>query len=337
MDRKTKRDASALRVLVDLSEEVNISRDVLLANTGIVIENVYQPYAEIQMWQELVAIENLMANQNHLSLALIAASKVHITTLGALGFAMLSSRNVFDALQLSSEFHSISLWITDVAAQLSDDSVEFLVLPHSLPITCQSFCSVRGLASLKVWFTEMLGREITPARVRCMTKAPEDALLFEEFFGCPVEFEADSYAISFERALFVEPLKLADEWARKRCLIELHKLKDRRRSSFSNRVRDLISFAPKVNNSEEKISRTLQISGSTLRRRLREEGTTYRELRAGTLHSLACIMLVSSTKTVDEVADILGFSEAASFVRSFKRRENVAPGTWRRNERSGFR
>ena len=87
MDRKTKRDASALRVLVDLSEEVNISRDVLLANTGIVIENVYQPYAAIQMWQELVGIENLMANQNKLSLALIAASKAHITTLGELGLA----------------------------------------------------------------------------------------------------------------------------------------------------------------------------------------------------------------------------------------------------------
>jgi AraC-like DNA-binding protein len=337
VEREAKRDASAFRVLLDLRERTGLTEEELLSGTVIISEVVYQPYAEIEMWQELRLIENLTAQHHQLPLALEAASKVHLTTMGTLGFGMLSSKNIFQALQLSAEFHSVSLWICDVATQVVSENVEFLLLSHSLPPACRDFCSMRGVASLKTWFNEMLGREIIPTRIQCMAQTPSDTQVFEEYFGCPVEFEADAYSISFATSLFTEPLKFADKWAWQRCELELRELKDRRRASFTNRVRDLISFAPKVNHSEESVSQALRVSGSTLRRRLREEGTTYREVRAETLHSLARVMLASSSRTVEEVADILGYSESASFVRSFKRREKVAPGPWRKAERQSVR
>ena len=333
MDRDAKRDASAFRVLLDLSEEAKLPVDQLLAGIDVDRDSIYQPYAEIFMWQELAYIERLVERHVRFSLALTAASRVHITTLGTLGYAMLSCRNIFHALQVSADYHSISLWTCEVAAQPHERSVEFLILPHALPAACQHFCAIRGLASLKIWFTEMLGRDIVPTQVTCMIEAPNDAPFYAEFFGCPVQFGSDVYSISFENTLFLEPLRMSDKWAYQRAKIELQGIVDQRRSSFTNRVHDLISFAPKVNHSEETVSETLGISSSTLRRRLREEETTFREVRAETLHSLACVMLLSSKKTVDAVADMLGFSEAASFVRSFKRREGVAPGTWRKQQR----
>ena len=331
MDKKNKRDAATLRVLLDLASESGISMDCLLADTGLNAGSIYQPCAEIEMWQELMVIEKLSTKPEPLALAIRNAKHLHITTLGTLGFAMLSSQNVFHALELAAKYHSISLWFCDVTAQIVGDDVELLVLSHSLPTKCRNYCSVRGLASLKTWFSEMLARDIVPIKVQCMMPRPEEAAYFEEYFNCEVEYEADAFSISFGSHLFDEPLRMSDKWARKRCELELDELKDRRRSSFANRVRDIISFAPRTHHSEDRISEALQISGSTLRRRLREEGTTFREVRAETLHSLACIMLTSSSRTVDEVAYLLGYSEAASFVRSFKRRENIAPGTWRKN------
>lgn len=57
MDRDAKRDASAFRVLLDLSEEAKLPVDQLLAGIDVDRDSIYQPYAEIFMWQELAYIE----------------------------------------------------------------------------------------------------------------------------------------------------------------------------------------------------------------------------------------------------------------------------------------
>ncbi|PLW67824.1 AraC family transcriptional regulator [Pseudohalioglobus lutimaris] len=334
MEIEAKRDATTLRIMLDLCEEFNISQDTLLANTGISIKSIYQPEAVIEMWQEMEAIRNISARHNALQFAIKVGSRLHVTTLGLLGFAMLSSRDLSDAMYFAQQFHQISLWTCDLAIRANEEKVELFVLAHALPEDCQHFCAVRGLAALKVWLTEMLGREIVPTGVNCLVDAGEGSALFEEYFGIQPKFQAGTNSISFPAYLFNEPLRLADEWARKSCETQLIEIKERRRLSFSNRVRDIVSLSPRASILEEEVAELLKISGSTLRRRLREEGTTFREVRAGTIHSLARVILSSSSKSVDEVADMLGFSEAGSFVRSFKRREGIAPGAWRKKERS---
>jgi AraC-like DNA-binding protein len=334
MEIEAKRDATTLRIMLDLCEEFNIPQDTLLANTGISINSIYQPEALVEMWQEMEAIRNISARHDSLQFAIKAGSKLHVTTLGLLGFAMLSSRDLSDAFHFAEQFHQISLWTCDLAIQANEEEVELFVLAHALPDDCQNFCAVRGLAALKTWLTEMLGREIVPTGVNCLVDAGEGSALFEKYFGIQPKFQAGTNSISFPAHLFHEPLRLADEWTRKSCEAQLIEIKERRRSSFSNRVRDIISLSPRANLLEEDVAKLLKISGSTLRRRLREEGTTFREVRAGTIHSLSRIILMSSSKSVDEVADMLGFSESGCFARSFKRREGIAPGAWRKKERS---
>ena len=77
MDRDAKRDASAFRVLLDLSEEAKLPVDQLLAGIDVDRDSIYQPYAEIFMWQELAYIERLVERHVRFSLALTAASRVH--------------------------------------------------------------------------------------------------------------------------------------------------------------------------------------------------------------------------------------------------------------------
>lgn len=333
LDRNAKRDAAALRILLDVAAGEALSAETILDRTNLSIEDVYKHNAEIEVWQELVAIENLTSISAPFSLAIASAERLHITTLGTLGYAMLSSRDIRAALEIASKFHSISLWLCDVTTQAREQVVEFFVLPHSLPEACRDFCSIRGIASLKVWVSELLGREIVPEEVRLKLPEPSNAEVYRSFFGCDVDFGTEVYKISFDRSLFREHLKLADPWTRQRSEEELKSIKSRREASFSNQVRELILVDPKSNQSEEAVSNQLKLSGSTLRRRLKEEGTTFRQVRAETLHSLAQVMLLGSTKNVEEIAEQLGYSEAASFVRSFRRIEGTAPGAWRKAER----
>jgi AraC-like DNA-binding protein len=337
IDQHTKRDAGALRVLLDLAAEAGIDAATILKESRLSADDVFTPEAEIEVWQELSAIKRIVRKKSWMENALNSGARLHITSHGTLGYAMLASRDLRDALRIASRFHSVSLWLCEVTTRRVDDTVQFAVLPHALPEECQDYCALRGVASLKVWMEDLLRRKIFPERVRLNLAKPDQAKMFEEFFDGPPEFGSNSYTISFKRELFREPLTFADPWMRQKSKGELQRLKQRRGASYASKVRELILDAPQKNGSEKTVSTELKISGSTLRRRLREEGTTFRDVRADTLHAMACLLLAGTSKNIDEIAYQLGYSEAASFVRSFRRQENISPGVWRREQRSANR
>ena len=75
----------------------------------------------------------------------------------------------------------------------------------------------------------------------------------------------------------------------------------------------------------EEIARYLKQSARTLRRRLRDEGTTFSRLRQRVLEREACRRLESPGASIQEVSHALGFAEPATFHRAFKRWTGITP------------
>jgi len=75
----------------------------------------------------------------------------------------------------------------------------------------------------------------------------------------------------------------------------------------------------------EEIARHLKQSARTLRRRLRDEGTTFSQLRQRVLEREACRRLESPGASIQEVSHALGFAEPATFHRAFKRWTGITP------------
>lgn len=82
------------------------------------------------------------------------------------------------------------------------------------------------------------------------------------------------------------------------------------------------------------IARELGLSGQGLYRALRAEGTTFEELLAGLRHRFALGYLAKGRASLNEIAYLLGYSDASAFSRAFRRRTGVSPGAWRRANRS---
>lgn len=78
-----------------------------------------------------------------------------------------------------------------------------------------------------------------------------------------------------------------------------------------------------------RVAKALATSERTLRRRLAGEGIAFGALRERELQRLARDLLCSRSSTVDEVAYLLGFSEARAFQRAFKRWTGETPGAYR--------
>jgi AraC-like DNA-binding protein len=77
--------------------------------------------------------------------------------------------------------------------------------------------------------------------------------------------------------------------------------------------------------SMDSVARSLGMSRQTLYRRLKAEGITFAEIHDGLRRRMALDYLTARKVSVNEAAYLLGFSEASSFVRAFKRWTGQSP------------
>lgn len=71
------------------------------------------------------------------------------------------------------------------------------------------------------------------------------------------------------------------------------------------------------------------MSARTLRRRLAERGSSYRELLDEARRSLALQRVLDADASFDEIAAALGFNDLSAFYRSFRRWTGNTPAAYR--------
>lgn len=99
---------------------------------------------------------------------------------------------------------------------------------------------------------------------------------------------------------------------------------------LTERVRRILLTRPGEIVSLEAVSNLLHTSPRSLTRHLAAEGFTFTGLRTEVICEAAARLLGQSGLPIAEIARQLGFAEAASFNRLFKRCMGVAPSTYRR-------
>lgn len=78
-----------------------------------------------------------------------------------------------------------------------------------------------------------------------------------------------------------------------------------------------------------RLAQDLHMSGTTLQRRLQQEGLSYQRLKDELRRDIAIDLLSTTPMTVSEVAARTGFQEASAFHRAFKKWTGVSPGAYR--------
>lgn len=73
------------------------------------------------------------------------------------------------------------------------------------------------------------------------------------------------------------------------------------------------------------LAEQLHLTPQTLHRRLKQEGTSYQQIKDNARREIALQKLVRENLTVNEVAELVGFSEARSFTRAFRQWTGLSP------------
>ncbi|MDG2502486.1 MAG: AraC family transcriptional regulator [Porticoccaceae bacterium] len=90
---------------------------------------------------------------------------------------------------------------------------------------------------------------------------------------------------------------------------------------------DRLVFAPIHQLAEE-----LGISSQTLHRRLKESATSYQKIKDNLRREVAIHKLVNERLTVEQVSEIVGFTESRSFTRAFKHWTGLTPREYCKRE-----
>ena len=82
----------------------------------------------------------------------------------------------------------------------------------------------------------------------------------------------------------------------------------------------------------EALAHQLNTSPQTLRRHLREQGSSFQELKDQLRRDLAIYHLGRHELPIQDIAEQLGFSEPSAFHRAFKKWTGLTPGAYRAQE-----
>ncbi|HBM49958.1 MAG TPA: AraC family transcriptional regulator, partial [Marinobacter sp.] len=81
------------------------------------------------------------------------------------------------------------------------------------------------------------------------------------------------------------------------------------------------------------IALELHTSPQTLRRRLKQENTSFQEIKDLLRRDMAIYYLSHQELPINDIAERVGFTEPSTFHRAFKKWTGVTPGAWREGER----
>ncbi len=184
----------------------------------------------------------------------------------------------------------------------------------------------------------LLGSPFSPSLVHFEHGPPADLREHRRVLGSPLAFYDAQNGMAFPAALLEAPVRNAEPALF--TVLESHatallRALPERRSAAENVRAFLLRGLPAGLPPLATTAKALGVSGRSLQRALKDEGTTYQDVADQARRDLAISYLADKARTISDIALLLGFAEVPAFTRAFRRWTGQAPGAYRRQGGEG--
>jgi AraC-like DNA-binding protein len=315
--------------LAELVERWNVPSEQLLGELGLTAEALSDPAARLPLPQFERLVQRARSLTGEPGLGFHLGLKMRISVHGYVGFAAMTAANLRQALELACQFAPTRS--TALALRLEEHG-------DQAALVIEETCSLRDardaiIISFVVGLWK-LGNTITGQELSGSAEfafpEPEYFRRFESLLPGRVRFSRPTNRLAFDAALLGLPLVQSDpaalRLAREQCERELDEL--RRRGGLIARVSALLLRREGGYRTLEELASEMHTSARTVKRKLKEQGTSYSEL-LDQARSAEATRLLGSDSSIEQIAAWLGYSDAANFTRAFRRWTGQTPAASR--------
>ena len=185
----------------------------------------------------------------------------------------------------------------------------------------------------------LIGQPVELTQAEFAYPRPAHGDEYRHIFHCPLAFESDRTALTFDKRFLSAPVIRDRSEMRQFLKTSPADLLSRPAESntFTGKIRALIGrdFSKPLPDFEW-IATELHTSPQTLRRRLKQENTSFQEIKDLLRRDMAIYYLGRPDLPINDIASKVGFTEPSTFHRAFKKWTGVTPGAYREGERGNL-
>ena len=312
--------------LLDISRESGFSTDDIVKHAKI---DLSKPLQEVETPRIIECIYNYTKDE---ALMIKLGQRLDITFFGSFGFALMSCSNFKAVNKLINRYRlllgsGLNLNISyDSHKSKSTLRVSIGILKNLQKRLITELVISQSIYLIKV----ITNNDKLNFKVTFQHEGVNNKELYESILKCDVEFNqlhndltipdlSEEKLISANSAVHI----IYEEQCEK-LLRDLN-----RTENFSAAVRRILLHARDDLPDIKEVAFKLHTSESTLRRRLKDESSSYRIICDEVRDVLAKKYLTTTNLTISDIAMLLNYSEAASFRRAFIRWNKVTPNDYR--------
>lgn len=309
-----------------------------LARFGLSLDRL-DPSAEIELSLELAIFKEVSSLITEPTAGLKVADALPSVGYGMLPMVFLTCENAYEAFQAGVKYQELTYLHGHIELDVTQNSTCLVYKPEPLPAEIRRLIidgDIAGTVKLIRDIQNQLAMQGAAEEVWIPYPKPAEFKTYEAYFECPVLFDKHEGRIrisnNFLAKTFLTANKIANLLYRRQCdeLLaqrELHK-------GLIGRVLSHLELFNDEFPSADAVASSFGISERTFRRQLSQEGSSYRQLLDQARFNKAKRYLEDSTKSIEAIAQHLGYSESAAFIHAFQRwAGGISPAAYRKKIR----
>lgn len=261
----------------------------------------------------------------------------HTTPLehGVLGYALLSSRDLRESLRRYVRYQHLQGPLLTISLAESGATASLTAQPiygrMGISAGALRYIVQEWLVGWNQWCPIIHVSGSFFQHVRLAYAADRQQRYYEEHLACTVSFGNSETTGVFPADYLDRTLEYADESIAALCSVQCERLLDvlNRRAGLIAEVHRQLVSSPGHVPSMEVMADKLRIGVRTLRRRLKNEGTTYQNVVTEFRIAMAQRYLTETTLPANEISVLVGYADPANLYRVFQKDTGLTPQRYR--------
>lgn len=344
MNVKASVPMSSVRFLLKALEEQGLDSEVLLASLDISRADI-DGKEQFPAYQYGMLYQQIMFLVQDESFGMLSGGKIPNGTFRMMCLCIINARSLAQALYRCSDFYEICRGpiIKPVLIKKGRFAVVTFapldsIKEENLAELVGSESKERIRTTLSMWhhfISWLIGRRLALKAAYFTSERPNDVEYYKTLFQSEVRFNQHANALVFPASYLDMPVVQTEDSLRgflKTAPYQLLVMVDND-NSLKSQVMSMLGkdFSREMPSADE-VASALNMSVSTLRRRLNDENTSYQQIKDECRKEAAITYMNAPQLSINDIAFLMGFDEPSAFFRSFKKWTGVTPGEYRKSE-----